>query len=240
VTTEKVRTTQSSGPDGSRPRRRRIALVAHDDKKEGLLEWARYNRDVLARHDLLATGSTGRMLADELNIGVTRFQSGPLGGDQQIGSRIAEGDIDLLIFVWGSADPAAARLRREGPGQDRRPMEHPDRLQPGERGLHHLFAVDERVIFRTAAAHRDDGQPRGACCGRLPGQLKVGNRHRLPRPPRLTTADCGGVRGTAGASRPVLPAAGPIRVRCGRGQASRQRTPSAEQNRHEMDLHLIE
>ena len=100
MTTEKVRTTQSSGPDGSRPRRRRIALVAHDDKKEDLLEWARYNRDVLARHDLFATGSTGRMLADELDIGVTRFQSGPLGGDQQIGSRIAEGDIDLLIFFW--------------------------------------------------------------------------------------------------------------------------------------------
>jgi methylglyoxal synthase len=104
VTTEKVRTTQSSGTDGSGARRRRIALVAHDDKKNDLLEWARYNRDVLARHDLFATGSTGRMLADELDIGVTRFQSGPLGGDQQIGSRIAEGDIDLLIFFW---DPMA-------------------------------------------------------------------------------------------------------------------------------------
>lgn len=100
MTTEKVRTTRSSGPDGSGTRRRRIALVAHDDKKDDLLEWARYNRPVLARHDLLATGSTGRMLADELDIGVTRFQSGPLGGDQQIGSRIAEGDIDLLIFFW--------------------------------------------------------------------------------------------------------------------------------------------
>jgi methylglyoxal synthase len=104
VTTEKVRTTVSSGPDGSGARRRRIALVAHDDKKNDLLEWARYNRDVLARHDLFATGSTGRMLAGELDIGVTRFQSGPLGGDQQIGSRIAEGDIDLLIFFW---DPLA-------------------------------------------------------------------------------------------------------------------------------------
>lgn len=106
MTTEKVRTTQSIGPDGGRPRRRRIALVAHDDKKEDLLEWARYNRPVLARHDLFATGSTGRMLADELDIGVTRFQSGPLGGDQQIGSRIAEGDIDLLIFFW---DPLASQ-----------------------------------------------------------------------------------------------------------------------------------
>jgi methylglyoxal synthase len=104
--TEKVRTTRLSGPDGGGARRRRIALVAHDDKKEDLLEWARYNRDVLARHDLFATGSTGRMLADELDIGLTRFQSGPLGGDQQIGSRIAEGDIDLLIFFW---DPLASQ-----------------------------------------------------------------------------------------------------------------------------------
>ena len=106
MTTGKVRTTQPSGPDGSGARRRRIALVAHDDKKEDLLEWARYNRGVLARHDLFATGSTGRMLADELDIGLTRFQSGPLGGDQQIGSRIAEGDIDLLIFFW---DPLASQ-----------------------------------------------------------------------------------------------------------------------------------
>ena len=108
MTTEKVRTIASGGPDGrqehGKPRRRRIALVAHDDKKEDLLEWARYNRDLLARHDLFATGSTGRMLQDELDIGVTRFQSGPLGGDQQIGSRIAEGDIDLLVFFW---DPLA-------------------------------------------------------------------------------------------------------------------------------------
>jgi methylglyoxal synthase len=106
VTTEKVRTIRPSGPGGGGARRRRIALVAHDDKKEDLLEWARYNRDVLARHDLFATGSTGRMLADELDIGLTRFQSGPLGGDQQIGSRIAEGDIDLLIFFW---DPLASQ-----------------------------------------------------------------------------------------------------------------------------------
>ena len=69
MTTEKVRTTRLSGPDGG-ARRRRIALVAHDDEKEDLLEWARYNRDVLARHDLFATGSTGRMLADELDLPV--------------------------------------------------------------------------------------------------------------------------------------------------------------------------
>jgi methylglyoxal synthase len=82
------------------PGQRRIALVAHDNKKEDLREWARYNRGLLAGHSLFATGSTGRMLSDELGLRITCFQSGPLGGDQQIGARITEGDIDLLIFFW--------------------------------------------------------------------------------------------------------------------------------------------
>jgi methylglyoxal synthase len=87
-------------PAGKIPGQRRIALVAHDNKKEDLREWARYNRGLLARHSLFATGSTGRMLSDALGLGITCFQSGPLGGDQQIGARITEGDIDLLIFFW--------------------------------------------------------------------------------------------------------------------------------------------
>jgi methylglyoxal synthase len=84
--------------------RRRIALVAHDHKKADLLAWARHNRDVLARHELWATGTTGRLLEEALRLPVARVQSGPLGGDQQIGARIAEGLIDLVVFFW---DPLA-------------------------------------------------------------------------------------------------------------------------------------
>jgi methylglyoxal synthase len=85
--------------------RKRIALVAHDNKKRDLLEWAGFNRDLLARHALFATGTTGALLGEALDLEVTRLQSGPLGGDQQIGARIAEGGIDVLIFFWDPLQP---------------------------------------------------------------------------------------------------------------------------------------
>lgn len=85
---------------------RRIALVAHDNKKDDLLAWARYNQGTLARHTLFATGTTGRMLTDKLNLPVTRFESGPLGGDLQVGAGITDGSIDMLIFFW---DPLEAQ-----------------------------------------------------------------------------------------------------------------------------------
>lgn len=86
-------------------KRKRIALIAHDNKKPDLLEWARFNKGLLAKHDLYATGTTGKILADELGLTVTKFRSGPLGGDQQVGARIAEGKIDFAIFFWDPLEP---------------------------------------------------------------------------------------------------------------------------------------
>lgn len=87
------------------PERKSIALVAHDNRKGDLLEWAEYNRDILARHVLFATGTTGRLLQAHLGVPVTCFQSGPLGGDQQIGALIASGDLDMLVFFWDPLSP---------------------------------------------------------------------------------------------------------------------------------------
>ena len=85
--------------------RKRIALVAHDNKKQDLLEWARFNRDLLSQHELLATGTTGILLEEALRTPVVKLQSGPLGGDQQIGAKIAEGTIDFVIFFWDPLEP---------------------------------------------------------------------------------------------------------------------------------------
>ena len=106
-------TNRLAATDGRPPRRRsvrmneikRIALIAHDNCKDDLLDWARYNRGTLAAHELFATGTTGEVLGSELDLTITRFFSGPLGGDQQVGAGIAEGRIDFVIFFWDPLEP---------------------------------------------------------------------------------------------------------------------------------------
>lgn len=88
------------------PTKRRIVLVAHDSRKAEMVDWARFNRETLAGHELYGTGTTGGLIAHELDLEVRRFLSGPMGGDQQIGAAIAENRLDLVIFFW---DPLASQ-----------------------------------------------------------------------------------------------------------------------------------
>ena len=85
--------------------KKRIVLVAHDNMKKELLEWALFNKGNLAKHELFATGSTGKIMMRALDLPINCFKSGPLGGDQQIGAKIAEGDLDMVIFFWDPLEP---------------------------------------------------------------------------------------------------------------------------------------
>ncbi len=87
------------------PATKRIALVAHDNMKREMLEWATEHKDELKRHTLIATGSTGKLIADSTGLTLERMRSGPLGGDQQIGARISDGGIDVLLFFWDPLEP---------------------------------------------------------------------------------------------------------------------------------------
>ena len=87
------------------PKQKRIALIAHDAKKEELIKWCEDNRNILSRHELCGTGTTARMITDRTNLQVKGYNSGPLGGDQQIGAKIVEGRIDFVVFF---SDPLTA------------------------------------------------------------------------------------------------------------------------------------
>ena len=87
-------------------KKKNIALIAHDNKKADLIEWCEQNKDILTQHFLCGTGTTARMITDKTGLPVKGYNSGPLGGDQQIGSRIVEGGIDFLVFLW---DPLEAQ-----------------------------------------------------------------------------------------------------------------------------------
>lgn len=87
-------------------RRKRIALIAHDNMKKSLLEWCEENREKLAEHELCGTGTTSRLIREKTGLPVKSYLSGPLGGDQQIGAQLAEGNLDLVVFF---SDPLTAQ-----------------------------------------------------------------------------------------------------------------------------------
>ena len=81
-------------------KKKNIALIAHDERKQDLLDWVKFNKGTLSQHNLFGTGTTGSLITQKVGLNVTRFRSGPLGGDQQVGAKITEGGIDFLIFFW--------------------------------------------------------------------------------------------------------------------------------------------
>ena len=118
--------------------KKRIALVAHDNKKKDLIEWAYYNRTVLSRHELFATGTTGKLIEEKLNQPVKKLLSGPLGGDQQMGAMVAEERLDMMVFFW---DPMEA--------QPHDPSENAKRVSRSAHRVHEHHAAVSVLLSRS-------------------------------------------------------------------------------------------
>jgi methylglyoxal synthase len=137
---------------------KRIALVAHDNRKKDLIEWAEWNYDVLILHELVSTGTTGKLVEEAIKkrlhekdaraFEVTKLKSGPLGGDQQLGALIAEGKVDIIIFLWDPMQPQPHDV--DVAFEDIRLIQHPDRVQPLHGRFFDLFASHERRVHTGA------------------------------------------------------------------------------------------
>lgn len=132
------------------PATKRIALVAHDNMKDEMLEWAKDHETELSRHTLVGTGTTGRLITEHTGLTVERLRSGPLGGDQQLGARIAEGLIDILMFL-GPTRTTATRPRHQSAFTYCCCVEHTRGLQPSKCRLHYLFPTHFAGVPATSA-----------------------------------------------------------------------------------------
>lgn len=121
-------------------KKKNIALIAHDNEKHSLIDWCKEHREILSMHNLCGTGTTARMITDQTGLSVKGYNSGPLGGDQQIGAKIVEGKIDFVIFFSDPLTRAAPRPGCEGAAAHRAGLRHSHRQQQGQRGFHdHLL-----------------------------------------------------------------------------------------------------
>ena len=133
-----------------------IALVAHDNCKKDLIEWAEWNWELLLQHRLICTGTTGRLLEEvllkkiddgtSLEFPIVRLKSGPYGGDQQLGAMIADGKIDLFIFFWDPMQPHPHDVDVKAFAQNIRIIQHSFGMQSGNSGLYYFIAADENRI----------------------------------------------------------------------------------------------